>query len=91
MGVNIVAAVFSNAKVEGSCKVAIKARIKRFIQLCSPVLDGAQSPVTAVTVWRFNFGDTSIVNMVRRASTKALFELGDTRQQWKGEAAASFV
>jgi hypothetical protein len=36
-------------------------------------------------------GDTSIVNMVQRTSTKALLEPGDTRQQWKGEAAASFV
>jgi hypothetical protein len=33
-------------------------------------------------------GDTATVNM---ACKKALFEPGDTRQQWKGEAAASFV
>jgi hypothetical protein len=50
-----------------------------------------QTPVTAVTVWTFVFGDTSIVNMVRRASKKVLFEPGDTGQQWKGEAAASLV
>jgi hypothetical protein len=47
--------------------------------------------VTAVTVRTFNFGDTSIVNMVRKASTKVFLEPGDARQQWKGEAAASFV
>jgi hypothetical protein len=35
--------------------------------------------------------ETSSVNMVRRARQKSLFEPGDTRQQWKGEAAASFV
>jgi hypothetical protein len=50
-----------------------------------------QTPVTAVTVTIFIFGDTSIVNMVRRAGKKVLFEPGDTRQQWKGEAAASLV
>jgi hypothetical protein len=47
--------------------------------------------VTAITDRQFNFGDTSNVNMVRGACKKALFEPGDTRQQWKGEAAASFV
>jgi hypothetical protein len=47
--------------------------------------------VTAVTDRQFNFGDTSIVNMVRKASKKVFFEPGDTGQQWKGEAAASFV
>ena len=36
-------------------------------------------------------GETSIVNMVQRASKKVLLEPGDTRQQWKGEAATSFV
>jgi|SRR5450631_2063795 hypothetical protein len=36
-------------------------------------------------------GDTSVVNMVQRVSKKTLLEPGDTRQQWKGEAAASFV
>ena len=51
----------------------------------------SQSPVTAVTMRRFNFGDTSIVNMVRKASKKVFFEPGDTGQQWYGEAAASFV
>jgi hypothetical protein len=29
--------------------------------------------------------------MVRRASKNTFLEPGDTRQQWKGEAAASFV
>jgi hypothetical protein len=47
--------------------------------------------VTVVTASDFIFGDTSIVNMVRRARKKVLFEPGDTRQQWKGEAAASLV
>jgi hypothetical protein len=47
--------------------------------------------VTTVTDRLFVIGDTSIVNMVRRASKKAFFEPGDTRQQWKGEAAASLV
>jgi hypothetical protein len=45
----------------------------------------------AVTERPSRIGDTPVVNMVRGASKKALFELGDTRQQWKGEAAASFV
>jgi hypothetical protein len=35
--------------------------------------------------------DTSVVNMVQRVSKKTFLEPGDTRQQWKGEAAASFV
>jgi len=47
--------------------------------------------VTAVTERIFRMGDTSVVNMVRRVRQKALLEPGDTRQQWKGEAAASFV
>jgi hypothetical protein len=51
----------------------------------------AQTSVTAVTVRALNMGETAIVNMVRKAGTKAFFEPGDTRQQWKGEAAASFV
>jgi len=51
----------------------------------------AQTPVTAVTERVADIGDTPVVNMVRRACTKVLFEPGDTRQQWKGEAAASFV
>src|SRR5208337_296577 len=46
--------------------------------------------VTAVTDRLRHLGDTPVVNMVRRASKKVLFEPGDTRQQWKGEAAASF-
>ena len=49
------------------------------------------TPVTAVTDQAPRLGDTPLVNMVRRASKKVLFEPGDTRQQWKGEAAASFV
>jgi hypothetical protein len=49
------------------------------------------SHVTAVTDRLRHIGDTPLVNMVRRASKKVLFEPGDTRQQWKGEAAASFV
>ncbi len=45
----------------------------------------------AVTDQYLRMGDTSIVNMVRKACKKAFFEPGDTRQQWKGEAAACFV
>ena len=55
------------------------------------VPEGTQTPVTAVTVPASIFGDTSNVNMVRRVCKKILFEPGDTRQQWKGEAAASLV
>ena len=47
--------------------------------------------MTAVTDQVFRMGDTSVVNMVQRVSKKTLLEPGDTRQQWKGEAAASFV
>jgi hypothetical protein len=36
-------------------------------------------------------GETSFVNMVRKAGTNAILEPGDTERQWKGEAAASFV
>ena len=36
-----------------------------------------------------DLGDTSIVNMVRRACKKVFFEPGDTKQQWKGEAATT--
>jgi hypothetical protein len=68
-----------------------EVRIKRFMQRCSRTLSCTQSPVTAVTDRQFFIGDTSIVNMVRKAGTKALFEPGDARQQWKGEAAASLV
>jgi len=45
----------------------------------------------AVTVATLLLRETSIVSKVWRASKKALFEPADTRQQWKGEAAASFV
>jgi len=62
-------------------------RRTRRIGLCKENL----SPVMAVTDRFQKVSDTPIVNMVRRASTKAFFEPGDTRQQWKGEAAASFV
>ena len=50
-----------------------------------------RTPVTAVTDRVRHIGETPVVNMVRRARKKVLFEPGDTRQQWKGEAAASFV
>ncbi len=50
-----------------------------------------QTSVTAVTERTAHLGDTPVVNMVRKARKKAFFEPGDTRQQWKGEAAASFV
>jgi len=45
----------------------------------------------AVTERHVHIGDTSVVNMVQRVRKKSLLEPGDTRQQWKGEAAASFV
>src|SRR5689334_15563972 len=48
-----------------------------------------QSRVMFVTDRPTNLGDTPIVNMVRRAVRDALLEPGDTRQQWKGEAAAT--
>jgi len=47
--------------------------------------------VTAITDRHSGMGDTSFVNMVQRACTKVLLEPGDTRQQWKGEAATSLV
>jgi hypothetical protein len=47
--------------------------------------------VTTVTDRTGCMGETSIVNMVQRASKKVLLEPGDTELQWKGEAAASFV
>jgi len=50
-----------------------------------------QCCVMAVTERDRHIGETSVVNMVRRTRKKVLFEPGDTRQQWKGEAAASFV
>jgi hypothetical protein len=52
-----------------------------------------RSPVTAVTDSPRNIGDTAIVIIGSESKQvrKALFEPGDTRQQWKGEAAASFV
>ncbi len=68
-------------------QVAVSAVIKRI----SPPSALLQTPVTAVTDPVLFFGETAIVNMVRRARKKALFEPGDTRQQWKGEAAASLV
>lgn len=52
---------------------------------------GNHSTVTAVTDSLCRIGETPIVNMVWRASKKALFEPGDTKWPWKGEAAACFV
>jgi hypothetical protein len=54
-------------------------------------LGNTQTGVTTVTDRTFCMGETSIVNMVQRASKKVLLEPGDTELQWKGEAAASFV
>jgi allophanate hydrolase subunit 1 len=54
-------------------------------------LGNTQTGVTTVTDRTGYMGETSIVNMVQRASKKVLLEPGDTRQQWKGEAATSFV
>jgi hypothetical protein len=45
----------------------------------------------AVTDRLFPMVETPVVNMVQGACKNALFEPGDTRQQWKGEAAARFV
>ena len=50
-----------------------------------------QTCVTAITEQIAKGSETQVVNMVRRARKKVLFEPGDTKQQWKGEAAASFV
>jgi hypothetical protein len=47
--------------------------------------------VTAVTEHPPHMRETQFVNMVRRVDTHTLLEPGDTEQQWKGEAAASFV
>jgi hypothetical protein len=49
----------------------------------------SQTPVTAVTESRLDSDDTPSVAMVRRAGTNVLLEPGDTRQRWKGEAAAA--
>jgi hypothetical protein len=57
----------------------------------SCVFHKPQTRVMTVTEHTSQIGETPVVNMVRKASKKALFEPGDTRQQWKGEAAASFV
>jgi hypothetical protein len=62
--------------------------VKSFYVTCFELLHNG---VTAVTVRQSRIGDTPFVNMVRRVRKKALLEPGDTRQQWKGEAAASFV
>ena len=56
-----------------------------------PGFKNKRTSVTAVTDPQSLMGETSFVNMVQRACTKVLLEPGDTRQQWKGEAAASFV
>ena len=45
----------------------------------------------AITEGTPKLRETQFVNMVRRTRKKVLFEPGDTKQQWKGEAAASFV
>jgi hypothetical protein len=51
-----------------------------------------QNGVTAITVRIGVIGETPIVDMVRKAAVnKTFLEPGDTRQQWKGEAAACFV
>jgi len=51
----------------------------------------AHTPVTAVTDSLSNFGETAIVIIGSEGASETLFEPGDTRQQWKGEAAARFV
>lgn len=47
--------------------------------------------VMTITERQLILGDTSVVNMVQRASKKVHLEPGDTKWQWKGEAAAAFV
>jgi len=57
-------------------------------------LDGGKlfkSRVTAVTEYLFRIGETPFVDMVREAAVKTSLEPGDTRQPWKGEAAANLV
>ena len=56
-----------------------------------PPLTRTHRPVTTITDYQASKRDTLTVNMVRRVCKKTLFEPGDTGQQWKGEAAASFV
>jgi len=51
----------------------------------------AHTCVTAITDRTFRMRETPLVNMVRRVGKFTLLEPGDTEQQWKGEAAASFV
>jgi hypothetical protein len=68
----------------GKCRLPILTAILGIIAVL-------RTRVTAVTARRFRMGDTPIVNMVRKTRKNAFFEPGDTRQQWKGEAAASFV
>ena len=46
--------------------------------------------VPYITEAQCTIGETALVNLVQRASINAFLEPGDTRQQWKGEAAASF-
>jgi hypothetical protein len=47
--------------------------------------------VTNVTDGKIDLGETSSVNKVQRVSKKTLLEPGDTKEPWKGEAAAYFV
>lgn len=64
---------------------------ERFVTEKKGFAIGAHTGVMAVTDPVIHLGETANVNMVQRASKKALLEPGDTKQQWKGEAAASFV
>ena len=47
--------------------------------------------VTAVTEYLCGLSETPFVDMVREAAVKTSLEPGDTRQPWKGEAAADLV
>src|ERR1035441_132730 len=68
-----------------------KDRSAALISPTATVLILIQTPVMAVTERTPRLRETRFVNMVRRVSKKTLLEPGDTRQQWKGEAAASLV
>ena len=72
-------------------RVSQEMEITPKIDVVAANVEIAQTRVTAITVQPFRMGDTPFVNMVRRARKKALLEPGDTKQQWKGEAAACFV
>jgi hypothetical protein len=65
-------------------------RVQDSVYKCGTALI-AQTPVTVVTDRSSRIGDTPIVAKAWGASRKVPFEPDDTKQPWKGEAAACFV